>query len=558
MEKENLLKRNLLALSSRHRELCSRLQGADGSTGHYTFLESRSGELIPAHKDKEGINRPLHSMIDPGKEAKRLIDAVEDYGFLILLGLGGGFYAEAALENENLCTVLVIEYGLGSLKDLLFHRDYGRLFEDPRFLLLVDPGEEELKRFLLDHYQPLLHGGIRVIPLHSRTNPGAMDELGKNPFSMAAGAIQAAIDSVSGDYSVQAHFGMRWFSNIIRNLEPAFNCAYSLPNIHRAAITAAGPSLSWQINSLREKRKERFIIATDTSLPCLLAEGLIPDAVISMDCQHISYYHFMDGIPEGVLLFLDLASPPLLHTRSGSCIFYTGGHPLGRYISSFSRPLLELDTSGGNVTYAALSLAEQLGAREIEVYGADFSYPQGLSYARGAYIHTLFAKAQNRLSTLEAQSSAFLFRTPFEKKTRPDNSECWYYETKTLAFYRQRLEEKSRFMAAEVIPVAGGGAPISIPYRLNPQWGTIPFTPVKAKVGLGEFLESYKKEIRKLPEPGKRAADYPGILEQKGEALRVFTTMLPLAAAIKWRNPEMGFRELVEETKARCLKEIEV
>ncbi|MCL2233059.1 MAG: DUF115 domain-containing protein, partial [Treponema sp.] len=507
----------------------------------------RSGEVIPAAVSAQGSAHPLHSTMDPRKEAKRLIDSMESEGFLVLLGLGGGYYAEAALEREGVGMVLLIEYDINGLAELLCHRDYARLFGDARFRLVVDTSGAALEQCLLDLYQPVLYGGIRVIPLRSRTNIHA------DIFAQAGSALSAAIERVSADYSVQAHFGKRWFSNIIRNIKLSGQSRDALPPVRRAAVCAAGPSLLVQIQQLRQRRKELFLIAADTSLPCLLHAEITPDAVISIDCQHISYHHFMGGLPESVLLFLDLASPPLLASLSARKQFFSGGHPLARYISRFYRPLPELDTSGGNVTYAAVSLAQQLGAREIELYGADYSYPAGVSYARGSYIYPVFESRQTRFAPLEAQASQFLFRTPLEKKSRAGT---WYYETKTLTFYRERLEEKSGHMHAALVPVDGLGAPIR-PVRnksIQPP-GLKVFSSGKPAMGAGEFLCLYRSEIAALSGPGKNAAEYAASL--KGGAQAVFSTLLPAAAAIKQRRPQAGFRELFEETRKYCLGKID-
>ena len=330
-----------------------------------------------------------------------------------------------------------------------------------------------------------------------------------------------------------------------------------LPSVKKAAVTAAGPSLIAQIERLRgEKRAGVFLIATDTSLPCLLNAGITPDAVISIDCQHISYYHFMDGLPAGVPLFLDLASPPLLSFLSKRNQFFSGGHPLTRYISRFYRPLPELDTSGGNVTYAAVSLAQELGAREIELYGADFSYPGGVSYARGTYIYPYFANRQNRFASLEAQASTFLFRTPLEKKTRPQAPASWYYETKALRFYREKLEEKSWRMDAVLIPVNSMGAPMNLRQGDNSRQRDLRiFSSGKPAMDAHEFLCFYRNGIASLNEPGKNAAEYLSSL--KGEAQAVFATILPTAASLKQRHPHADFRELFEEARAHCLKAID-
>jgi hypothetical protein len=488
--------------------------------------------------------------MDPEKEGRRLIAALGNEGFLIFLGLGGGFTVQAALEREATQQVLVIDYDINGAAELLSSREYVSVFNDPRFLLLIDPPRELLELCILELYRPALHGGIRTLPLRGRT------EFDQSRFMEAGAAVKSAIDRVSADYSVQAYFGKRWFSNIIRNLAAAETANSPLPPIQRAAVTAAGPSLDEQLPLLAERRASRFLIAADTSLPSLLAAGLEPDAVVSIDCQHISYYHFIGAIPRRVPLFLDLASPPVLASRSDDIHFFSGGHPLGQYIARYWRSLPVLDTSGANVSYAALSLAENLGAREIELYGADFSYPRGQSYARGTYIYPFFEKQQTRLKPLEALFSAFLYRTPLTRLSRNDGG--WYYETKALRMYRERLEDKIRSIPAAVSAVPGGGAPIHIEPRLA---GNAPPRPLrlfaagKAVQGAGEFLAGYRRDIAALPPLRTGVSRYLKQLSP-GET-RILTTLLPAAAAIRNRRPDAGNGELLEELRDYCLWEID-
>ena len=554
MEKSAVFQKNLKALSVKSPELCALLLKTEETGSVYTFLESRTGEKIPARLDPSGTARPLHSLMDPRKEARRLIDSVEGECFLALLGLGAPYYAEAALERKYISKVLVIEYGINSLAELFNNLDYSRLFSDPRFSLFVDLSDAELNNLILNLYQPVLNGGFRVIPLRSRTASDAQ------LFTQAANVIAAAMDKVSADYSVQVHFGKRWFGNIIHNLKNMNNeTEEALPSIKKAAVTAAGPSLNLQIERLRKKRKELFLIATDTSLPCLLNAGIIPDAVISIDCQHISYYHFMHGFPDGVPLYLDLASPPLLASLCKERRFFSCGHPLTRYISRAWIHLPELDSSGGNVTYAAVSLAEQMGAEEIELYGADYSYPAGVSYAKGSYIYSFFAKKANRFSPIEAQASAFLFRTPLEKTS---TGKSWYYQTQTMSFYREKLEEKSQFMKAALIPIKGMGAPIKIKRISNviatgnkKRFTEVLIKSEKIKLKADDFLSLYRNEINNLPKP-ENPADYFNLL--KAENRSVFTSLLPLFAAFKHHYPKMSFPELFDEVINYSLEKIDL
>jgi hypothetical protein len=549
MNKQFFFERNLLALSASHPALCSRLSGAETTLNRYKFLESRSGEIIPAWVDAGGAAHPLHSLVDPFREGKRLVDSAGNAGFLILLGLGGGYAAAEALERENIEQVLVIDYDINGMAELLSSREYIGIFKDSRFHLLVDLPAPEIAQYILELYRPVLCGGIRVLPLRTRT---AFDAA---RFNKAGAAVEAAIDMISGDYSVQAYFGTRWFSNIIRNLAEAEKPAPPVFPVRHVAITAAGPSLDMQLPIPEKKRKNIFLIATDTSLPVLLGAGIEPDAVVSIDCQHISYYHFMGGLPAGIPLFLDLASPPLVASRTAWPHFFSGGHPLTRYISRYWRSLPLIDTSGANVTYAALSLAEYLGAEEIELYGADFAYPQGQTYARGTYIYSHFNKQQNRLTSQEALFSSFLFRSPLSKRLGDGGS--WYYETRSLSLYRNRLEEKIDSMDAEIRPVPGLGAPIRIresPKKIKPRIIRF-FSSGQTLMGAADFLREYREKILRLPPLRKNASAYLNDLND--EENMIFTTLLPEAAAIKRRVPELRTGELMEAVRSFCADEID-
>jgi hypothetical protein len=476
-------------------------------------------------------------MVDPRREARRLVEPVSGEGFLILLGLGGGYCAEAALERDGIHRVLVIDFDINGMAELLCSKDYIGLFNDPRFFLMADPGEKEIEDYIVRNYQPCLFGGIRVLPLRARTASGG------EGWAAAGSAVEAAIGKISADYSVQAFFGTRWFSNILRNLERAERPEKPLPPIRRAAVTAAGPSLDIQIPALRQKREDLFLIAADTSLPCLLSGGIRPDAVVSIDCQHYSYYHFMDGaLPEGVLLFLDLASPPLVASRSPEPYFFSGPHPLTRWLSRNWRPLPELDTSGGNVTYAAVSLAEKLGAKTIELYGADFSYPMGVTYAKGAYVYPYFEKDQNRLAPLEKKASALLFRSPLEKAYK--DGEHWYYETQTFRFYRRRLEEKSLVLEARLVQAEGLSPPLVTGRGAAPGRTLRLFSSGPPRMKAGEALSRYRDAVAALPPFRKDISRYLQGLGDEEQAL--LATLLPAAAALKRRNPLMETPELLE------------
>ncbi|MCL2184792.1 MAG: DUF115 domain-containing protein [Treponema sp.] len=554
----NFFNINLASLSKTNTKLYLQLKNYQDNipSNHYTFIQSRTGETVPVKNDQL-----LHSAIDPKREAQRLVSSVterQNTFFLIFLGLGGGFSPEAALELTD-SIITIIDFDIAGIAELFSSKDYSHLINNDRVSFLIDPSGEEIKEYLINNFIPALYDGIKTIPLRTRT------ENDRLPFDSVIKNIQEAIDIISGDYSVQAHFGKRWYSNIIRQLanneNPLKNNSIIQGKIENAnfecAIIAAGPSLDIQIKTIAEmKSKGVLIISSDTAFPALTHNNIEPDLIVSIDCQHISYYHFLNFKPRSIPLILDIASPPLLSRLSETPVFFASNHPLARHIAQINQlPLL--DTSGANVTYACLSLAELLGAKRITLFAADFSYVNSQSYARGTYIYPYFLKRQNRFSTAETLFSKFLYRSPFVNSVI--NKDNKYYETSSLRFYRKKLEEKVSLMQADVLGTSGMGTSFSekkekgiIDQKAENKNQT---TKKREQIKNGvEILIEYKENILALP-LAQENENY--IKKINNEQLQIFYTLLPYAAFIRKQNPAIKIKEIIEEVKRCSILEIE-
>jgi hypothetical protein len=550
-----IFRRNLLALSRSDHSLGDRLLDATPDPA-LTFRAAKTGSPVPVIS-RNGRESALHSLVDPEREAERLENAQPAGGFIVALGLGAGYLLKRYLASDATTGLLAVEYSAPMLRALLEEIDLSEIFIDERFSLLLDPSPEELGDAILSLYVPPLSGDMRSLPLRGRV------DLDPEAFAAAAGALKAVLRRISDDYSVQAFFGKLWFKNAVRNLFAAERFSAPLPPVRRAAVSAAGPSLEGQIPALREaKAAGAFLIATDTSLPALVGRGLVPDAVLSIDCQHISYYHFLGGIPDGLPLILDLASPSTLCRLGDSVRFFSSGHPFCAYVSARWRPFPALDTSGGNVTHAALSLAEALGAESALLAGADFSYPEGKSYARGTYIYGYFGQSQSRLAPLESLFAGFLFRgSDMERETGegPSGEAYSRYLTKPLMAYREHLERFASRSPMEVIPLPGKGVHISTPRGLPSRETKLRrvFAAGRAPCPAAEFLARYAKELRALPAPRDPAISYLGSLSSEEKDL--WTTLLPAASAFQREAGHGGMdaASLLETTRAWAVATVE-
>jgi hypothetical protein len=494
----------------------------------------------------------MHSLVDPEREGSRFLKTYPPKGFFIFLGLGCGYHILPFLEHREVTTLLIIDTGIELFRAILGRIDLRKLLLDPRVSILIDPSSETLLEFLLSHYFPSISGDIKTVPLRSRV------DLANDFFQSCISTFQKGMETLSHDFTVQTQFGKKWFVNSLANLTMAEKTTHTLTPRRKVLITASGPSLESSLEEVREQKKDSLLLATDTSLPVLLENELIPDAVISIDCQHISYHHFLKGLPKGISLVLDLASPPLLARLTDRIVFFASPHPFCRYISTFWRQFPSIDTSGGNVTHAAVSLALALGAEQILLYGADFSFPRGKSYARGSYLYPYFESRSDRYHPLESSFCHFLFSNQKLEKRKGSNG--IRYIPVRMEHYRLHLEALIEKSEAAIVPVLGEGEPIRVPPLPQRNERSLPlriFSAGPNTCSWKEFLQSYLRNLKNLPPPFDPVLSYLDSLPL--EQRNLWTTLLPISAVIRKEHgkEEMAPSQLLGESRAWATEKIQ-
>ncbi|GAB4370494.1 MAG: hypothetical protein Kow009_06960 [Spirochaetales bacterium] len=510
-------------MSARHPYLATQLAKVEEDSPQVRFLQSRTGREVACIEQDHRLY-PLHSLFDPEKEGLRFLEVYPAKGFFIFLGLGCGYHIVPFLEYPEVTSLLILDTQVEILRTILGRIDLRKLLLDPRVSILIDPSPEMLEDFMFTHYFPSISGDIKTVPLRSRV------ELSSGFFQSCIASFQKSIETISQDFTVQTRFGKKWFSNTIANLPVAEQTTCTISPRRKILITAAGPSLEKGMERIQREREENFFIATDTSLPALLDEGIIPDAVVSIDCQHISYHHFLGGLPEHTFLVLDLASPPLLTRLSNKLMFFASSHPFSLYLSTFWRQFPSIDTSGGNVTHAAVSLALTLGADRILLYGADFSFPQGKSYARGSYLYPYFLSHSSRFHPLETTFSQLLFSNQKLERIREERG--LRYTSYRMKLYRSHLETFLAQSHSAIVSWGEGGEPIHISTSGNAEKRSMQIVSAgPVRCSWMEFLESYLEEIQSLPPPSDPVISYLDSLPR--DRRNLWTTLLPISAVIR-------------------------
>lgn len=514
----NYFNSNVLALANSNSNLALELNG-EQLPSKYNFIEAKNGDLIPCVDNS--TEKTLHSKINPQREGERFIKHYKSHGFLIFMGLGGAYHIKPFLEKNEFSNILIIDKDIERFRATLSKMNLKEIFLNPAINILIDPEPEELYQFILDNYIPAICGDVTTIPLRQRV----LSE--QEFFTTCIDTIKAALDTISDDYTVQNRFGKKWFSNTLFNLKESMKAKPILQPVQSAIITAAGPSLESSIEEIRERQKSATLIATDTSVPALLSHGIRPDIIISIDCQHISYYHFIKDIPKDIPLILDITSPRKLASMFDTVYFFTSGHPFSQYVSKNYKIFPRLNTSGGSVTHAAMSLADALNAKEIFLYGADFSYPLGKSYARGTYIYDYFTKSNNRMDPLENSFFSFIMHSRDIKKELCEGG--IRYITKPMIGYKENLEEAAKNISGNLHIGKGLGCPIEISNKDNMTPGLLSlFTEGIQQTSSNNFLLNYKKTLTSLPEIFHPIEAYMNSLTK--EQQMVWLTIIPVLA----------------------------
>lgn len=399
----------------------------------YNSIEtSKSGSLIPVLFN----GKTIESRYNPEREAENILKGIEKkYDFFILIGIGSGILLSQLLSKFPTSKIICVERTDSDISFLNQFQPVKLLQKNPN---VIFTNFENLSQIILNNYLPAKHGDIKIIEQRAWVieNQDIYSQLKKN--------IEHSIRIISADYSVQSHFGKIWQNNIFNNLKLLSKCNFSDYNIDskkNAYVVAAGPSLDYTIKQILSDNSP-FIISTDTAYSTLLQQNIIPDIVISIDGQNVSYNHYLKSkISQKTLFMFDLSAnnsaAKKIFNKNGKLLFYKSGHPLSELANSLSDSnIFSLYSGSGTITIAAVDLSIKLGFKNIFILGADFSYSDGKAYTKGTYLDGLYNLKSYKCLSSEYQFNKLMFRTELINTETPKK-----LTTEILEAYKYSLHD---------------------------------------------------------------------------------------------------------------------
>ncbi len=404
------------------------------------FIQAKNETMIPEFLS----GRTMESRYNPQRDAENLCNSIQtENRFFLVLGIGSGIFISYLAKRFPEAVIIGLEL---FEEDIEFLRQSETIKELEKNSLITFTDLQNLETVLTQQYVPAKFGELKIVEQKAWVNENS------NYIEQINAFLKRTIGVISADYSVQAHFGKIWTSNIMNNVyliekyQNSFKPVFSNDITEKTAVVvAAGPSLDWTIKLLSDStsRDKYFIISTDTAGNSLIKRNIIPDIIISIDGQSVSYNHFIktnlnnDSSPIYAFDLCANSSAARHIIESGNkVLFFTSGHPLSSAINeSNNYSLPNLFSGAGTVTITALDLAVQSGFKKILILGADFSYHNGKAYTSGTYLDTLYNNSSSKLKESEHTFSKLMFRT--ELKTISQNIKT----TDILEAYKTSLEK---------------------------------------------------------------------------------------------------------------------
>lgn len=347
----------------------------------YQLATARTGVPTLKVSAADGKEKYFHSPYDPVGEAARWVDRVgakRATRVFIVLGLGLGYHVRVLREAVPESSVLVFEPCLPALPG-----DTEWLAGNERVRVCRSADEWEVRGFLQAHIHTSEVGSIQVLPYQPAVN------LAPDVFKELLQVIFKTVQDMEVDLNTTLFFARQWTENFFRNLG---GVQASLParGLERAftgqpaIIVAAGPSLDKNIHLLPQAKGRALIVAVGTSLKPVIAQGIEPDLVVSIDGGEPNYAHFKDlsGLVNVPLVYDPSIYPRILDEYAGPKVMAAVNPFLKRWFGGLLNEMGELP-AGPSVANVAFGLVVKMGCNPIILVGQDLAYPGGRSHARG-------------------------------------------------------------------------------------------------------------------------------------------------------------------------------
>jgi len=319
--------------------------------------------------------QPAYNMNNPTKQANKGTKNMRLHkeNISIIVGFGLGYLAKAILDKmEKGHHVLVIEPVGDVIKLALGNIDFSKAISNGD-LLIIAPGKQEVifaLHFMSNQF--VISDWFMTIDKYTNLKPDVYKELTGltadiiNQVMCNTGTIAGAAGGKIADNDIAC------LPYVIRHRGVA-----ELKDLYKdkpAILVSTGPSLAKNIHHLIDLEDKTVIIAVGQALRPLLAYGIRPDFICTVDFGEVNYCHFKGLMDSNIpLVTINRAYAPLLKAWQGPKFIAATPVPGFEHMATgilSDKGFLE---AGGSVAHLVFGLAQRLGCNPIVFVGQDLA-----------------------------------------------------------------------------------------------------------------------------------------------------------------------------------------
>jgi hypothetical protein len=322
----------------------------------------------------------LHSRYNPSAEAERYINSLsfrENSRFFILMEPGLGYLIQPLRRRFPQAFIIALH-----VSDFFTRGDIIRQTAPPDGEWSPGAGKS-LQEFLEEQMPDTEASAVVIVEWRP-----ALTVFGQDYLRLFSDTVEF-IKRSDANKRTTRNFGQRWFKNVFKNARLLKKILRYPVSSQALVITGAGPGLE-EVIPLMAEQKQRFplfILAVSSSVPALLAAGLVPDLILTTDGGNWALLHLYEALRgrgrTGTAAFA-AAMTAALPSQFGETPWLPlsdGSLWQNLILKSLNIPFIILPQRG-TVTATALDLAFLLTGGSVYITGTDLAHRDIRTHAR--------------------------------------------------------------------------------------------------------------------------------------------------------------------------------
>ncbi|OGI21130.1 MAG: hypothetical protein A2287_09975 [Candidatus Melainabacteria bacterium RIFOXYA12_FULL_32_12] len=394
---ESFLEKNLAEISRYNKKLADKIAEHEQLDGHIDFIETKCDDINLSYN---GVL--LHDDIDPQEEAFdifRKVPSNKKSTIHILFGLGLGYlFKRFCLSSKG--KIIVYEPNLDILRITLENVDF---FQDLRRndIVIIDSIEDIQKNF-----EKLYFGDADVnlsfLKSYTKMYPDKIHEL-TSELSFIKSLYANNYDNLFEKCYSWTYCGIRHLPETIRHydLESLRNKFKDKP----AVIISAGPSLTKNIDILKDYKDKIVTFCVGTALKTTLNHKIEPDFLTVVEAQDCSFQIIGTDV-SNTNVILQPMTHRSFHDLSAKRHFnYLPNNDFtAKWLAKLFGINIDDYNNKGTVSMCALFSARIMGCNPIILIGQDLAYTDGKCYSSGSIFEKLKCVKNEKTGKFEIQT----------------------------------------------------------------------------------------------------------------------------------------------------------